>query len=105
MRAALLVSPTKLGSSPEKLLLVKYLFIYVLLLKRLTGRKNLNKAIYALLVYIVGGSMSSHLQSSSNGPNPWPTILLFIAAIGVPGSAALAFANTVSKNPWQVAGI
>jgi energy-coupling factor transporter ATP-binding protein EcfA2 len=39
-------------------------------------------------------------------PNHWPAILLFLAAIGVPSvAAAIKFADTISKNPWQASAI
>src|SRR5438876_113293 len=42
---------------------------------------------------------------SSPPPNNWATILLFLAAIGVPGAAAIQFADAISKNPWQAVAI
>ncbi len=44
-------------------------------------------------------------NTPSPAPNHWPAILLFLAAIGVPGAAALKFADTISKNPWQAIAI
>jgi energy-coupling factor transporter ATP-binding protein EcfA2 len=45
---------------------------------------------------------------SANNPSPapknWPTILLFLAAVGVPGAAAIKFADTISTHPlWAFA--
>ena len=48
--------------------------------------------------------MSNHTPQPPS-PNHWPAVLLFLAAIGVPGAAAFKFADTISKNPWQAFAI
>jgi energy-coupling factor transporter ATP-binding protein EcfA2 len=45
--------------------------------------------------------MSGKLQS----PSRWPVVILLLMAVGVPTAAGLAFADKVTKNPWQALGL